>query len=436
MNWTRTAVAVVGTGTLWLGGSAAAVAHDAHRGIYGSPGTRGIQETRGDPGGVQVLLNGAFGNRPGELIDIDVRGLRAGSGVSVTSPVFDSRVPLAPYDNAGDPGATGPDGGEGLHARPAISSRARPGTYPLRVHAGGRVVAEEQVEIKAPRRPEFRVGIKDDVLRPGEQLGVSYDDLYPGETGDSFAVASPLLPAPVPLVHDPRGTHWNNPRMFTALVSVPPDAKDGTYKVTLTAPGGRRVDEKPLVVRAARVGDSDYVGRARGPAFFPFDGRPEAARAYGHRVPPGGTVNVLWRDAAPDPGEDDRLTATSPAFERPVPLRRDDSKASDGDDPRYYGPARVRRGLEPGRYAVTVISHHGRVKRTGHLQVTGATVGALAAKAVGDDGPDPMMIVAGTGAGLAALGAGVGAVVLVVRRRGRGRGGPDPGGGCALRGSW
>ncbi|MFF4161327.1 hypothetical protein [Streptomyces sp. NPDC001678] len=404
MNWTRTAVAVVGTGTLWLGGSAAAVAQDGPRG------------TRGDPGGVQVLLNGAFDNRPGELIDIDVRGLRAASGATVTSPVFDRQVRLAPYD---DPGAAGRGDGPGLHARPAVSARARPGTYPLRVNAGGRVVAEEQVEIKAPRRPEFRVGAKDDVLRPGEQLGVSYDDLYPGETGDSFAVASPLLPAPVPLVHDPHGTHWNNPRMFTALVSVPPDAKDGTYKVTLTAAGGRRVDEKPLVVRAARPGDGDYVGRVRGPAFFSFGGRPESARAYGHRVPAGGTVNVLWRDAAPDPGEDDRLTATSPAFERPVPLRRDDSKASDGDDPRYYGPARVRVGLEPGRYPVTVISHHGRVKRTGNLQITGAAVRALAAKAVGDDGPDPAVIVAGTGAGLAVLAAGTGAVVLLVRRRGR-----------------
>ncbi|MDT0453684.1 COG1470 family protein [Streptomyces hesseae] len=404
MNWTRTAVAVVGTGTLWLGGSAVAVAQDGHRG------------TRGDPGGVQVLLNGAFDNRPGELIDIDVRGLRAASGATVTSPVFDRRVRLDPYE---DPGAAGRGGGPGLHARPAVSTRARPGTYPLRVHAGGRVVAEEQVEIRAARRPEFRVGAKDDVLRPGEQLGVSYDDLYPGETGDSFAIASPLLPAAIPLVHDPRGIHWNNPRMFTALVSVPPDAKDGTYKVTLTAGGGRRVGEKPLVVRAARPGDGDYVGRARGPAFFSFEGRPETARAYGHRVPAGGTVNVLWRDAAPDPGEDDRLTATSPAFERPVPLRRDDSKASDGDDPRYYGPARVRVGLEPGRYPVTVISHHGRVKRTGILQITGRAVGALAAKAVGDDGPDPALIVAGTGAGLAVLAAGTGAVVLLVRRRGR-----------------
>ncbi|GHF73342.1 hypothetical protein GCM10010218_63110 [Streptomyces mashuensis] len=354
----------------------------------------------GAPHGVHLLVNSAYGNRPGELVDIDLRGLKRSADVTVTSPLFPHRVHLTPYAQDGP----------GHHARPAIAMTVRPGTYPLRVHAGGRVVAQERVEVTAARRPEFQVGTDGDVLRPGERLGVSYDDLYPGEQGEAFTVTSPAFRKAVRLTHDPAGGHWNNPRMFTALTALPPDVKDGTYKVTLTGDGGRPLAEKPLTVRAARPGDSDYVGRARGPAFFPASGRPETARSHGQTAAAGGTVNVLWRDSSPDPGEDERLTATSPAFEQPVPLRRDDSKAGDGDVPRYYGPARVRKDLGAGRYPVTVISHHGRVKRTAHLLVD-----AVEPAAATTDGPRGTTLLAVGGTGLAAVLATAGALTL--RRR-------------------
>lgn len=384
MNRMRTAVVVLGgAGALWLGASPGAWAGD---------GT----------GGVHLLLNGAFDNRPGELIDIDVQGLRAHGDVTVTSSVFPQPVRLTPYRH---------DGERGHHARPAVATTVRPGSYPLRVHAGGKVVAEENVEVKAAQRPVFQVASEGEVLRPGERQGISYDDLWPGETGDVFTASSPAFRAPVRLVHDPQSSDWNNPRMFTALVTLPTTVKDGTYKVRLTDAHGRTVDEKPLEVRAAHPGDRDYVGRARGPAFFAPTAHPEAARTSSHRATAGGTVNVLWRDASPDPGEEDRLTATSPAFEQPVPLRRDDSKAGDGDDPRYFGPARLRDDLATGRYPVTVISHHGRVKRTGHLIVAGLE------RRAEESGFDNTALIAGASAGGLAGVAAVAGVVLVRRRR-------------------
>ncbi|MFI9206327.1 hypothetical protein [Streptomyces sp. NPDC053048] len=381
MDWTRTAVAAPVLAALWLGAAPAATADDG-------------------PDGVHLLLNGAFGSRPGELIDIDVRGVRARGDVTVTSPVFPRRVRLDRYHRDGP----------GHHARPAVSMAVRPGTYPLTVHAGGEVVAKDQVEVTEARRPEFRASAPGEVLRPGERLALSFDDLYPGERGEAFTASSPAFRSKVRLTHDPGGVHWHNPRMFTALVALPLDVPDGTYKVTLSGPDGRRVDDKPLEVRAARPGDRDYVGKVRGPAFFAGPDRPEEARTHGHKVRSGGTVNVLWSDSSPDPGEEERLMATSPAFERPVALRRDDSKAGDGDDPRYHGPARVRPGLESGRYPVTVISHHGRVKRTGHLLVAGADPAPAG-------GPDRTLLIVAASTGLAAAGVAAGAWAL--RRRAR-----------------
>ncbi|MFH9419577.1 hypothetical protein [Streptomyces sp. NPDC017529] len=80
---------------------------------------------------------------------------------------------------------------------------------------------------------------------------------------------------------------------------------------------------------------------------------------------------MLWSDASPDPGEETALTATSPAFPRPVRLNRDDSKAADGADPRYYATDRIRPDLAPGSYPATVVSHHRRVQKSGRVLVTG-----------------------------------------------------------------
>ncbi|MEU8551189.1 hypothetical protein AB0C81_30115 [Streptomyces roseoverticillatus] len=397
MNRTRTAVAaVLATGTLWCAGGAAPA-------------------FAGDGSQVHVLLNSAFGNRPGELVDIEVQGVREGGDVTVSSPVFPHAVRLAPRAHA-------------HHGRPAIAMTTGPGTYPLTVRAGGRVVAKDRVEVKPPQRPSFTAASPGEVLRPGERLWMAYDDLYPGESGQSFTVRSPAFRKEVRLAHDPKSTDWNNPRLFSGAAELPQGVRDGTYKVTLYGPGGRVVDEKPLTVRAARPGDRDYVGRVRGPAFFGTSAAsgPEDARGRGHRVAAGGTVNVLWRDRAPDPGEEERLTATSPAFERPVRLRRDDSKAGDGDDPRYFAPARIRHGLAPGTYAVTVASHHGRVTKVAHLEVTAAAATTKESSGTSGAGGSSGMTVAyvaggTTGGVLAAAGLGT-----LLRRRAarRAPGGP------------
>ncbi|MCC3770145.1 hypothetical protein [Streptomyces sp. UNOC14_S4] len=355
MNWTRAVIAVVSAGALWPAGAAAA------------DDGRGGRDVRDGRSGVHLLLNGAFDNRPGGLVDIDVQGVRGRGEVTVSSPVFGRSVRLTPYEHRA------PEAARGHHARPAIAMAVRPGSYPLTVRAGGHVVAEDRVEVGPARRPRFTVTSPGEVMRPGEQLWMAYDDLFPGETGTAFEARSPAFPAPVRLAHDPKSADWNNPRLFSGGLALPAAVKDGTYKVTLTGPGGRVLDEKPLTVRAARPGDRDYLGRAHGPAFFDtaVSSGPSLARTR-HKVAVGGTVNVLWRDGAPDPGEEGRIVATSPAFERPVLLRRDESKAGDGDAPRYYGPARIRKGLGAGSYPVLVVSHHGRVRKISRLLVTEA----------------------------------------------------------------
>ncbi|MFC5722721.1 hypothetical protein ACFP1Z_21360 [Streptomyces gamaensis] len=392
MNRNRAAAAAAVAALLWPAPAWAATA---------PPGGEGR-------GGVQLLLNSAFDNRPGGLLDIDVRGLPDEKDVTVTSPVFPRPVPLARYDLSRHDSRDSREG-HGHHARPALATTVRPGTYPLAVRAAGRVVAEENVEVVPARPPEFRAGTPGGTLRPGERLWLAYDDLYPGESGTSFTVRSPAFGRPVRLAHDPGGADWHNPRLFSAAVDVPQDAPDGTYPVRLAGADGRVVAEKQVTVRAARPGDDDYVGHASGPAFFDASGtpRPDRARTDGHRVRAGGAVGVLWRDEDPDPGEDGRLTATSPAFVRPVALRRDDSKAGDGDDPRYLGPARIREDLRPGRYPVTVVSHHGRVRKVTHLLVDGAPRTAA---------PEPgsTALIAGAGTATAALAA---AAAFLLRKR-------------------
>ncbi|WP_109284586.1 hypothetical protein [Streptomyces orinoci] len=339
--------------------------------------------------------------RPGELVDVRVEDI-TGDEAEVSSPAFDHPVRLT-----GRPL-------EGIHGRVPIAMRTKPGSYPLTASVGGRVVAKARLGVTEAQRPVFHVTTPDDVIRPGEQLGISFDDLYPGETGSSFSVTSPAFPSPIRLTHDANGSDWNNPRLFEALVTVPRTAKDGTYTVTLNGPHGRAIDQKPLKIAAARPGDNDYLGKVQGPAFFGPSDSPEQARAQ-RTVGAGGTVQVLWHDANPDPGEEDQLTATSPAFEHPVRLKRDDSKAGDGDDPRYFAPARIRRDASQGSYPVTVISHHGRIKRTEHLQITAAPGGGDSSDSSGS-----AMLTTTAGVGAAAV-AALGGAVLWRRRRTAGK---------------
>ncbi|MFH8979427.1 hypothetical protein [Streptomyces varsoviensis] len=390
----RAAVVVVCAGVLgWGAADGVAEAHAASR--YAKPSHHTVR----------VEVNGAFEARPGEIVDIAVTGVAGGAGaraVTVVSPVFARPVRLSLAVEGGRPRYA---------AHQAVSLTAKAGRHPVRVEVDGRVVGHGRVRTVAAKRPEFRVTADRAGARPGERVGLSFDDLYPGEKGTSFTVRSRAFRAPVVLRHDTGGLDWNNPRMFTAAPQLPPDVPDGTYDAELTGPDGRRIAVRRFTVRAARPGDSDYVGKGHGPAFFDRTSRPEAATTGRFRVEAGGTVKVLWSDVDPDAGEEERLTATSAAFDAPVPLRRDDSKAADGDDPRFYGPARIRDDLSPGSYPVTVVSHHGRVKKTGHVLVTQAE-GA-------GGGPGGGLLLAGAGAGIAALAAVGGAVGFRRRQRAR-----------------
>ncbi|MFF4950336.1 hypothetical protein [Streptomyces chattanoogensis] len=365
------------------------------------------------------LLFESDGERPGELVDLQMDGIATRhEKVVVKSPAFTHAVRLAYHRDT----VTEPTWGLTYQARGQIAMKAKRGRYPLTVEIAGRVVERRTVHVVAAPRPSFWV--TDSPVRPGESVGLSFDDLYPGETGTSFTVRSKAFKAPVPLRHDKDSGYWNIPRMFEAAPSVPPDTEDGTYKVALTGPDGRVIAERRLTVRASRPGDYDYKGKVRGPEFFGKHGSPDDS-AHRFRVRAGGRVQVLWRDATPDAGEEERLTATSPAFEKPVRLKRDDSKAGDGDDPRFYGLARIRSGLDGGSYPVTVVSHHGRAKRSSRLVVTAApghhgdkpghdgnTPGRQA-----DRGEFPAAAVIGGGAG--ALAVGTAGVLLVRTRRAR-----------------
>lgn len=337
------------------------------------------------------------GPRPGEAIGIALLNYDRKPGVHLVaeSPVFAAPIRMD------DPAAA--TDGEG--AKAPIPASAKPGSYPLVVKARGKVVARDTIEVKPPKRPSVEM---DDggARRPGAKVNLYFDDLYPGETGTSFTARSTAFATPVRLAHDKES--WNNTRTFNALgVPLRPTLRDGTYTVSVTDAHGRRKAGTRLEVRSARPGDDDYLGKARGPALFGDRGRLLDARDKGFRIAAGRTVYVRWQDAYPDPGEEERTTATSPAFQAPAKLAFDVVKGHEEEDPIFWGPARVKPDLKPGSYPVTVVTHHGRVKKTGYLTVTQGPAH--------DDGP-PTAVWAAAAAGTLAL-AGAAAALLARRRR-------------------
>ncbi|MGW2650344.1 hypothetical protein ACWC2T_36960 [Streptomyces sp. NPDC001393] len=346
-------------------------------------------------------ISQAYANpRPGEAIGIDLLNYERKPGVHLVaeSPVFAAPVPMD--DRAGD------TGGEGVKAPIPVS--AKPGSYPLVVKAGRKVVARDTINVKPPRRPSIEVdGVG--AVRPGTKVNLFFDDLFPGETGTSFTAHSTAFATPVRLAHDKES--WNNTRSFNAFgVQLRHALRDGSYPVWVTGAGGTRKAETRLDVRSARPGDDDYLGKARGPAFFGQQGYVFSARLRGFTVGAGRTVYVRWQDAHPDPGEE-QLTATSPAFRSPAKLAPDVVKGHEGEDPLFWGPARIKPDLAPGAYPVTVVSHHGRVTKTSYLTVTQDP-----ARRGGEDGPPASVWL---GAGIGAVAVGAAAAVLLVRRRGR-----------------
>ncbi|MEX3104242.1 MULTISPECIES: hypothetical protein [unclassified Streptomyces] len=308
---------------------------------------------------VSLILNGQTDARPGERVHMMLYGVtraRGGDAVTARSAALTGPVRLSWEDDH-------------YWAVGTLKMTNKPGSYPLTVAVHGRDVARDTVKVAASQRPSFTLSASREATRPGEPVWLSFDDLYPGERGTGFTVRSAALPAPVRLVHDD-DTDFYNPRAFSARPELRTRLADGTYTFTLYSADGRRIAEKRLTVRASRPGDRDYRGKPSGPEFFdPGAGYSDGSHNM-FRAVAGGRVAVMWHDVYPDPGEETRLTATSPAFTGTVRLRHDDSKGADGDDPRFLGTATVRPGLAPGRYPVTVVAHHGRVKKTAYLTVT------------------------------------------------------------------
>lgn len=365
MNWSR--LVGVAAASLLLGGCSGAASTtgqpassgtSAH-GPHGST-DHAVSTPDATPLEPMLLLNGNLDARPGQLVDIRLDSVSRAQGhdaVTARSPAFSGPVRLRWQDGS-------------YRAVQSLPMTDTPGRYPLTVAVAGRTVARDSIQVVRSERPSFTVTPASGLARPGEPLGLHFDDLYPGERGTDFTVRSAALPGPVRLVHDEHYDFYN-PRAFSAGPVLRTGLADGTYTVGLYGPHGRRISEKRLKVRASRPGDADYLGKAYGPDFYdPRTGYSDSPRRHDFSVRPGGQVAVMWHDVDPDPGEETRLIATSPAFTHALRLHRDDSKASDGDDPRYFGTATVRADIEPGRYAVKVVAHHGRVSKVGYVTVT------------------------------------------------------------------
>lgn len=363
MNWFRT-VAVATAGLVLCGcADAASTAGAAQRTgasaptVHETASTTAVRvaTTSGKP---SLILNGQTDARPGQLVQVSLQGVsraQGGDAVTARSPALSGPARLR-WDS------------DGYGALLTLKMTDKPGTYPLTVAVHDRTVAHDTIQVVRSVRPSFTVPTSRDVNRPGEPVWMGFDDLYPGEQGSDFTVRSAALPGPVRLVHDASADFYN-PRAFAAQAELKPVLADGTYTFDLYGPHGRRLAEKRLMVRASRPGDHDYLGKAYGPEFYD-PGKGYSGGTHDFQVGVGRQVAVMWHDAYPDPGEATRLTATSPAFTGALRLRPDDSKGADGDDPRFLGTATVRSDLEPGRYLVTIVAHHGRVKKTGYLTVT------------------------------------------------------------------
>ncbi|MER6310995.1 hypothetical protein [Streptomyces sp. NPDC001657] len=370
MNWSRL-MGVLAAG-LVLGGcstsastteaaqSPTASAHhphktDAHHTADHGNGKSGCTIPAGKP---TLFVDSDSDARPGQRVRIDLNDLKCDPAdpVVARSSAFSGPVRLSCRDGS-------------CEATASVSMTAEPRSHPVSVTIAGRTVARDKIRVGRSKRPSLELNQAERVARPGASVWVVFDDLYPGERGTHFTVRSAALPRPVRLTHD--ASEFYNPRTFAARPALKPGLADGTYTFEVLSPHGRHLMKKRLTVRASRPGDPDYLGKAYGPDLYdPGVGYADSPHKHSLRVARGGKVEVMWHDMTPDPGEETRLTATSPAFTHVLHLRSDDSKSADGDNPRFVDTATIRTDIKPGRYPVTVVAHHGRVKKVGYVIVT------------------------------------------------------------------
>ncbi|MET3982772.1 hypothetical protein [Streptomyces sp. PvR034] len=254
----------------------------------------------------------------------------------------------------------------------------------------------------APAGPQLGFSGPSQLVETGGPIWIGVAGMPEGWT--EAVASSPALAEPVPLVPEPPGLPGGGPGngrpadpAHTYLVRA--DIAPGTYTVTLTS-GGRTVVTAPLTVVAP--GSASITRFVLGPREEFLGGDASVA------VRPGAEAVVVLTDYRPADGENS-LLVKSPVFERPLKIVRDGPddpgcKCDDGGTV-YSGHARVRHGVRPGTYDMTVVSHHGKETTTRQVTVAGEPV----------TDPKPWLI--GGGAAVLLALAVVVRTVIVRRRR-------------------
>ncbi|MFH8340476.1 hypothetical protein [Streptomyces sp. AM6-12] len=237
------------------------------------------------------------------------------------------------------------------------------------------------------------------LLAPGESLWFGIEGMPPG--WDRVEITSPALQKPALLVPAKKGARESTEPADDGGPRIREGLRAGSYPVTATSHGRTVATTRVKVIGE----DAAEVFRfVIGPAGALPGGTTPA------RVRPGSDIQVLLNDLRGDP-EETSLTVTSPVFTGPVTIRTGspDDPGCKCDDPGtvYAGRGRVRPDVAPGRYPMTVKSHHGKQTTTRHVTVAGEPVA---------HGPSPAAIGA-VSAGAAVLVAG--GVIAVRRRRSR-----------------
>ncbi|MET9296560.1 hypothetical protein [Streptomyces sp. NPDC003077] len=185
---------------------------------------------------------------------------------------------------------------------------------------------------------------------------------------DKVIVTSPALVKPITLTPEKTGSttfvQVNEPDEKPQLRS---DIAPGSYQVSALVHGRTVATTRLTLVPEG----SAVIGRF---VVGPKDALPGIDTPS--RVRPGSDATVLLTDRSPAPDEDE-LTVTSPLFDDPVVIRKDQDdpgcKCDDGAT-LYGGHSRVRDDIPAGTYPMKVTVHHGQETLTRQVVVAGQPV--------------------------------------------------------------